>query len=420
MIPQPSYAIILAGGQGSRLRPLTNERAKPAVPFGGMYRIIDFVLNNLKNSRYEKIAIASQFMPDSLHDHLDNFWRYQNWDLRTYPAMQDPTRDALRFTGTADAVYHTLQRISRKHNLRFDITDMQDHGFAENTLIFGGDHIYAMDVMQKELFHSEKGADLSISAIPVRIEEAAGQFGVIVVDKTGRVQAFEEKPLNPTEMPGRPGYCLASMGNYIFRTQPLLEALVKDNADPASTSDFGKDVIPQMLKEGKAIFAYDFSTNIVPGTTEDERGYWQDVGTLHAFYDANMALLQKRPPLNIFNRKWPLVTLNQYSQPARHHDSNISMDALICNGAQIIASQVRTSIVSPGVTLEEGCNVEESYIMGGETIIGRGSRINRAVIDKHVVLPPCTEIGYDETLDKERGFTVEDGITFVPRGYTMK
>ena len=300
-----ALVMILAGGEGKRLYPLTKDRAKPAVPFGGRYRIIDFVLNNFINSGFFKIKVLTQYKSDSLNKHITRGWAlspFLNQYVDLAPAQMRTGSEWYR--GTADAIYQNV----------FHITD-EDPDYV---CIFGGDHIYKMDVSQMLDYHKEKDADLSISAIPIPIEEAS-EFGIIEVDDDWRLINFVEKPKEkPKSIPGNPNMCLASMGNYIFNKDVLLDALNRDEEIKESSHDFGKNVIPMLLKEGKKIYIYNFNDNSFPGMTDTERGYWRDVGSIDAYWQANMDLLAYDPELDLYSKEWPLRTFNYNYPPAKY------------------------------------------------------------------------------------------------------
>ena len=299
-----ALVMILAGGEGKRLFPLTQDRAKPAVPFGGRYRIIDFVLNNFINSGFFKIKVLTQYKSDSLNKHISKGWvlsPFLNQYVDLVPAQM--RTGGAWYQGTADAVYQNI----------FHIHDEE----ADYDCVVGGDHIYKMQVSQMLDFHKEKNADLTISAIPIPIEEAH-EFGIMEVDENWKLVNFVEKPQTPPRpIPGNPGMCLASMGNYIFGKDELLSALEKDNKIQESNHDFGKNVIPMMLNEGKNIYVYNFASNSFPGMTDSERGYWRDVGSIDAYWQANMDLLDYTPELNLYSKEWPLRTFNYNYPPAK-------------------------------------------------------------------------------------------------------
>jgi glucose-1-phosphate adenylyltransferase len=400
-------AMILAGGKGERLFPLTEVRAKPAVQFGGKYRIIDFVLNNMVNSGIYKIKVLTQFKSNSLIKHLSDAWhldRRVGHFIDIVPAQM--RTGEVWYQGTADAIFQNM-------NLLYEET-------PDYVAIFGGDHVYKMDVRRMFEMHLDCEADLTISVVPVPIEKATS-LGVLEVDASGRVLGFEEKPANPKPMPGHPSMALASMGNYIFSIETLKSVLQIDAENDRSSHDFGKDVIPYMVQSGYEVYAYDFSTNEVPGMTERERGYWRDVGTIESFYEANMDLRSVSPIFNLYNRKWPLRTFQSFSAPAKFvfagegdDRRGEAIDSLISEGAIISGSRVRNSILSPDVFVHSYAEVTDSIIMsGGE--IGRGAKVRRAIIDKYQMIPEGELIGYDAKKDREKYFVSSSGIVVIAK-----
>ncbi len=400
--------MIMAGGQGKRLFPLTKDRAKPAVPFGGRYRIIDFVLNNFVNSGFHQIKVLTQYKSDSLNKHISRGWNLcssidQYVDL--VPAQM--RTDGNWYKGTADAVYQNINQIT-------------DENFR-HVCVFGGDHIYKMDVRQMLNYHVEKGADLTISAIPVPIE-LAGEYGVMEVDDNWRLQNFIEKPKHtPRHIPGNPAMCLVSMGNYIFEPEKLVEELELDAKDADSDHDFGKNIIPNMLKNNSKIFVYDFNSNEFQGMLQAERGYWRDVGNVDSYWQANMDLLAYAPELNLYSEDWPLRTYNYNLPPAKFiwdEDERVGVakNSLVSEGCIISGGSISGCVLSPKVRINSYSNVVDSILMENVNI-GRHSQINRAIIDKNVDIPPYTEIGYNKEEDLKRGFYVsQGGITVVPKG----
>lgn len=403
-----ALVMILAGGEGKRLHPLTMERAKPAVPFGGRYRIIDFVLNNFINSGFFKIKVLTQYKSDSLNKHITRGWAlspFLNQYVDLAPAQMRTGVDWYR--GTADAIYQNL----------FHITDEN----PEYICIFGGDHIYKMDVYQMLKFHKEKDADLSISAIPIPIEEAH-EFGIIEVDDNWRLTNFIEKPKEkPKSIPGNPHLCLASMGNYIFSKETLLDAINQDEQIKESSHDFGKNVIPMLLNQNKKIYIYNFADNTFPGMSESERGYWRDVGSIDAYWQANMDLLNYNPELNLYSKDWPLRTFNYNYPPAKfvwEEGDRVGMatNSMVSEGCIVSGGGLSRCILSPKVRINSYSQVSESIIMENVDV-GRYSQIRKAIIDKNVSIPPHTRIGYDREEDIKRGFHVsEGGVTVVPKG----
>ena len=403
-----TLVMILAGGEGKRLYPLTKDRAKPAVPFGGRYRIIDFVINNFINSGFFKIKVLTQYKSDSLNRHITRGWAlapFLNQYVDLCPAQMRTGNDW--YKGTADAIYQNI----------FHIMD-EDPRYV---CIFGGDHIYKMLVTQMLDFHKEKKADLTISAIPIPIEEAS-EFGIMEVDENWRLVSFVEKPqYRPKSIPGNPDMCLASMGNYIFDKEVLLDSVTRDAKKEDSSHDFGKNVIPMLLNEGKKIFVYNFNDNSFPGMTPAERGYWRDVGSIDAYWQANMDLLDYSPELNLYSRDWPLRTFNYNYPPAKfvwEEDDRIGMatNSMVSEGCIISGGGLSHCVLSPKVRINSYSSVSDSILME-DVEVGRYSQIRKAIIDKNVIIPPHTKIGFDRDEDIRRGFHVsEGGVTVVPKG----
>ena len=403
-----ALVMILAGGEGKRLYPLTKDRAKPAVPFGGRYRIIDFVLNNFINSGFFKIKVLTQYKSDSLNKHITRGWAlspFLNQYVDLAPAQMRTGSDWYR--GTADAIYQNV----------FHITD-EDPDYV---CIFGGDHIYKMDVSQMLDYHKEKGADLSISAIPIPISEAH-EFGIIEVDDDWRLINFVEKPKDkPKSIPGNPDMCLASMGNYIFNKNILLEALNRDEEIKESSHDFGKNVIPMLLRDGKKIYIYNFNDNSFSGMTDTERGYWRDVGSIDAYWQANMDLLAYDPELNLYSQDWPLRTFNYNYPPAKfiwEEGERVGMatNSMVSEGCVVSGGGLSRCVLSPKVKVNSYSQISESILMENVEI-GRHSKIKKAIIDKNVIVPPNTRIGFNHEEDIKRGFHVSpNGVTVVPKG----
>lgn len=403
-----ALVMILAGGEGKRLYPLTKDRAKPAVPFGGRYRIIDFVLNNFINSGFFKIKVLTQYKSDSLNKHITRGWAlspFLNQYVDLAPAQMRTGSDWYR--GTADAIYQNV----------FHITD-EDPDYV---CIFGGDHIYKMDVSQMLVYHKEKNADLTISAIPIPIEEAH-EFGIIEVDDDWKLINFVEKPQTaPKSIPGNPNMCLASMGNYIFNKDSLLKALEEDEKIENSNHDFGKNVIPMMLNEGKRIYVYNFNDNAFPGMSDRERGYWMDVGSIDAYWQANMDLLDYDPELNLYSQAWPLRTFNYNYPPAKfiwEEGERVGMatNSMVSEGCIVSGAGLSRCVLSPKVKVNSFSQISESILMENVEI-GRHSRIKKAIIDKNVIVPANTRIGFNKEEDIKRGFHVSpNGVTVVPKG----
>ncbi len=401
-------AMVLAGGQGKRLYPLTKDRAKPAVPFAGRYRIIDFVLNNFINSGFHKIKVLTQYKSDSLNKHISRGWNLcssidQYVDL--VPAQM--RTDGNWYKGTADAIFQNINQIT-------------DEPFS-HVCVFGGDHIYKMDIQQMLNYHIQKKADLTISAIAIPIE-LAGEYGVIEVDEDFRLTGFIEKPKHkPKSLPNDSAKCLVSMGNYIFEPDKLIYQLKKDSLDAESEHDFGKNIIPNMLKDGSKVFVYNFNDNEFDGIKPAEKGYWKDVGSIDSYWQANMDLLSYCPELNLYNPKWPLRTYNYNFPPAKfiwdeQERVGVAKNSLVSEGCIISGGVISGCVLSPMVRINSYSSVSDSILMENVTI-GRHSQINRAIIDKNVEIPPYTEIGYNREADLKRGFYVSaNGVVVVPKG----
>jgi glucose-1-phosphate adenylyltransferase len=404
-------ALVLAGGEGTRLKPLTGERAKPAVPFGGRYRLIDFVLSNLVNSGYYQIKVLTQYKASSLISHITRGWQLapiMGHYVEPVPAQMRVGRDW--FKGSADAVFQNLNLIS----------DSQ----PEVVAVLGADHIYKMDVSQMVAEHREHDADLTLAAIPVPVEQASA-FGILKVDMDGRVLEFVEKPSEPPQMPGRPGWCLASMGNYLFRTRNLVDEIVQDAARRDSVHDFGRNIITNMVGRGR-VFAYDFHQNTHPGMEPKEQGYWRDVGTLDAYWEASMDLVEVTPVFNLYNRAWPIRTTYQHLPPAKFvfdlsspQRRGVATDSLISPGCIISGGAVHRSVLAPSVRVHSWSSVESSVI-GDSCDIARRAQVRNAVLDKFVRVGPGVRIGYDPEHDRARGLTVTaSGIVAVPKGMQL-
>ncbi len=405
-------AMILAGGEGRRLDPLTRERAKPAVPFGGRYRIIDFVLSNLANSGVLKMKVVVQYKSESLNAHIQRGWRLTallNQYVEIVPAQMRV--GPKWFEGSADAIYQNLNII----------TDEE----PDHTFVFGADHVYRMDVRQMLQFHRDKNAELTVAAIPIPVSEASG-FGIIEVDEDGRMVGFVEKPTSGVKaVPGDPTRCLASMGNYLFTTDSLVQEIVRDAGDPNSAHDFGRSIVASMHQR-KRVYVYDFGRNVVPGQSEKERGYWRDVGSLDAYYQANMDLVAVDPVFSLYNERWPIYTIQHNAPPVKFVFNNErenrvgrATDSLVSEGCIISGSWVHHSILSPKVRVNSYAHVEDSIVFENVNI-GRHCRIRRSIIDKHVDVPPHTTIGYDHDRDRRQFHVTESGIVVIPKGMRIE
>ena len=400
-------AIVLAGGRGTRLEPLTRDRAKPAVPFGGIYRIIDFTLSNCINSDIRKILVLTQYKAVSLNRHIDQGWRFLCRELDEYIEVIPPQQRIAEhwYQGTADAIYQNVYTIEK--------------AAPRDTLILAGDHIYKMNYADMIRFHRERQADLTIACQPVP-RAMAREFGVMNVDATGRVLGFREKPKDPEGMPDNPDLSLASMGIYVFATGAMYELLFQDAArQEASGHDFGKDIIPPMLASSR-VFAYPFRDE-----NRKQAAYWRDVGTLDAYYHANMDLIQVDPILNLYDRDWPIHTYQPPYPPPKfvHTDPDrrgSAFNSIVCQGTIVSGAQVFRSILSPGVRINSYALVEDSILFDGVEV-GRHARIRRAIVDKDVRVPPGFDIGWNREADLARGLTVtEDGITVVAKSEDLE
>ncbi|RWX55636.1 glucose-1-phosphate adenylyltransferase [Photobacterium chitinilyticum] len=394
--------MILAGGEGSRLRPLTDTRTKPAVPFGGSYRLIDFALNNFLNADLMKIYVLTQFKSQSLYVHMKKGWNVSGITGRFIDPIPAQMRMGKRwYDGTADAIYQ---------NLRFAELEEPDQ-----VCIFGSDHIYKMDVKQMLDYHLEKKADLTVSALRMPLSEASA-FGVIEVDESGCMVGFDEKPENPKSIPGDPDHALVSMGNYIFETGVLSKELEEDAVNEQSSHDFGKDIIPKLFPQGK-VFVYDFTTNEIPG--EKSTGYWRDVGTIESYWQAHMDLLSEDAQFSLYNRQWQLHTYYPPLPPATVLDSeDCKVDinnCMISAGSYICGAKVYKSVLGFRTNVDHHTTISESVILG-DVKIGAGCSIRRAIIDKNVQIAPGTVIGENIEEDKQKYHVSDEGIVVIPKG----
>jgi glucose-1-phosphate adenylyltransferase len=400
--------IVLAGGKGSRLYPLTKERAKPAVPFGGKYRIVDFVLSNLINSGVYSIYVLTQFKSQSLLQHLSDGWQFANLLKNQFiiPVPAQMRKGETWYEGTSDAIFQNINLIEQS----------DPHIVA----VFGADHVYRMDIGQMVEFHEEKRAAGTVATLPVRKEEAR-QFGTMEIAPDWKILSFHEKIPDPPEIPGRPGWCLASMGNYVFDARVLTRELYDDAARPDSQHDFGRNILPDMIHR-YPVYAYNFELNEIPGEPPQTRGYWRDVGTIESYYEANMDLRAVSPALNLFNRQWPLRTANYPEPPAKFtfdedKRRGQAVDSIVCEGCIVSGGTVRNSVLGRRVFVHSFSLVEDSIIMDN-CEIGRNAKIRNAILDKNVRVLPGTEIGHDPEHDRRHYHVTETGIVVVSGGRT--
>ncbi len=397
--------VVLAGGKGTRLFPLTRERAKPAVPFGGKYRIIDFVLSNLINSGINSIYVLTQFRSQSLLQHLSEVWQFSGL-LKSHFIIPVPAQmrseDETWYQGTADAISQNINLIQQSN--------------PDVVAVFGADHIYRMNIASMIDFHMAKHAEVTVAANPVPQKQAA-DFGVIEADEDGRVMAFHEKNAQAPTIPGDPSQVYASMGNYIFSKPTLVDLLEADAKNPDSHHDFGKDILPK-LAGNAPIYAYNFQTNRIPGEPEDSVPYWRDVGTIDAYYEANMDLRSVKPDLNLYNRQWPLRSASYPDPPAKFtfddaHRRGAAIDSIVSAGCILSGGVVRNSIPGRGVRVHASAMVE-GCIMMDNCDIGRHAKVRHAILDKNVRVPEGAQIGYDLDADRARGWHVTDsGIVVI-------
>jgi len=395
-------AMVLAGGMGTRLYPLTAIRPKPAVRFGGKYRILDFVINNLVNSGFFKINILTQYKSYSLIRHVQDGWgflpRYLGQYVDAVPAPLASEKNW--YLGTADGIYQNKELIELAN--------------PEYVAVFAGDHIYKMDVGQMLDYHVKKKSEATVAVIPVPIEEAS-RFGVLAVDKDGRIIAFDEKPKNPKHMPGDPTKALVSMGNYIFNTQALIDNVIKDSYT-SMEHDFGKNVIPAMIEKYK-VYAYNFATNTHPEMEEKEQGYWKDVGTVDSYYQANMDLVAVDPVFNLYNHHWPIRTPTQVVAPAKFVWSEgdrqgKALDSMVCGGVIISGGSAKRTIISPNVKINSWANISDSIIFD-DAEIGRYCVLNKVIVEEGVKIPEGEKIGVNLEEDKKRFYVSENGVVVV-------
>jgi len=398
-------SMIMAGGKGTRLYPLTKHRAKPAVPFGGTYRLIDFTLSNCINSNFRKIIILTQYKSSSLTRHLNSAWNIFSRDLGEYIEVLPPQQRIKEdwYQGTADAIYQNIYSIEAEN--------------PEQVFIFGGDHVYKMNYNRMLVDHREKNATATISVTDVTREEAK-EFGVLQVNEEFEVIGFQEKPDDPATIPGEPDRCLVSMGIYCFEADILCSRLRADAEKEDSSHDFGNDILPALVESGDKVYAHWFfdENRSIPEKTR----YWKDVGTVQSYYEANMDLVKVSPKLNLYDRHWPIRTYHGQYPPAKFvfDDDNrrgMATDSIISDGVIISGGKVKRSVISPGVYVDSGTVIKDSIVMDGAAI-GKNCCINRAIIDKNSVIPDGTTLGDDEVRREEYHYT-EEGLVVVPRSF---
>lgn len=406
-IVKETLTLILSGGQGERLYPLTRDRAKPAVPFGGIYRIIDFTLSNCLNSELQRLYVLTQYKSFSLDRHIQLGWSgfFNNQEINRYLHILPPQQRTGQtwYQGTADAIYQNIYTLERER--------------PERVLILAGDHIYKMNYAEMIKYHVENKADLTISCIPVPVAEA-NQLGIAVVDESNRIIGFQEKPKeNAATIPGDPNTCLASMGIYVFSTEPLVRRVSQD-ARKDTAHDFGKNIIPDMVKDGMRVFAYPFRDE-----NKKEQAYWRDVGTIDAYYEANMDLTTVTPLFNLYDEGWPIRTYREQFPPAKfvfneqvgdERRVGKALDSIISSGVIISGGTVERSVLSPQVRVNSFSHVSDSILMEGVSI-GRRAKVRKAIIDKGVRIPEGTQIGYDLEADRARFTVTGNGVIVVPK-----
>jgi glucose-1-phosphate adenylyltransferase len=404
------FGIVLAGGEGKRLAPLTADRAKPAVPFGGNYRLIDFALSNLVNAGLRKIVVLTQYKSHSLDRHVSTTWSLSPL-LGNYvtPVPAQMRRGPYWFSGSADAIYQNF-------NLLYDERPAY-------VCVFGADHIYRMDPQQMFDQHIESGAAVTVAALRAPLEQA-DQFGVIETASDGvTISAFREKPTDAVGLPDAPDQVFASMGNYVFTTSALIDAVTADADDQSSKHDMGGSIVPMLVERGEAQ-VYDFSQNVVPGETERDKGYWRDVGTIDAFYDAHMDLISISPIFNLYNREWPIISRNDPLPPAKfvfddEDRRGQALDSMVCAGVVISGATARRSVLSPGVRLHSFAEVEDSVLFQ-DVDVGQNAVVRRAIVDKNVRIAPGAQIGVDPEADRRRFHISDGGIAVIGKGETVE
>ncbi|WP_434339798.1 glucose-1-phosphate adenylyltransferase [Motilimonas cestriensis] len=404
---QDTLTVVLAGGMGSRLSPLTDDRAKPAVPFGGKYRIIDFTLTNCLHSGLRRILVLTQYKSHSLQKHLRDAWSIFNPELGEYITVVPPQmrKGGKWYEGTADAIYHNLWLLSRSG--------------AKYVVVLSGDHIYRMDYAPMLEEHKANNAELTIACMEVAKEEAK-EFGVMAIDNQQRIVSFVEKPSNPPTMPNDPDRSLASMGVYIFNISTLTQALIEDAENHHSSHDFGKDIIPKLI-DRESVYAYQFGND--KGRVAKDC-YWRDVGTIDSFYEANMDLLEPVPPLNLYQPDWPVRTFEVQFPPARTVSSDtgnegIFINSIIANGVVNSGASVQRSVISTNVRINDGATIVDSILFDGVRV-GKGCQLANCIIDKHVDIPANTQIGINKAEDAKRFNISEKGVVVVPESYQFE
>jgi glucose-1-phosphate adenylyltransferase len=404
------FGIVLAGGEGKRLAPLTADRAKPAVPFGGNYRLIDFALSNLVNAGLRRIVVLTQYKSHSLDRHVSTTWHLSPL-LGNYvtPVPAQMRRGPYWFSGSADAIYQNFNLLNDER--------------PDYVCVFGADHIYRMDPRQMIDQHIAGGAAVTVAALRAPLEQA-DQFGVIEIAPTGlTISAFREKPTDAVGLPDAPDQVFASMGNYVFTTSALVDAVTADAQDASSKHDMGGSIVPMLVERGEAQ-VYDFSRNVVPGETERDKGYWRDVGTIDAFYDAHMDLISISPIFNLYNREWPILTWPDPLPPAKfvfddEDRRGQALDSMVCAGVVISGATARRSVLSPGVRLHSHAVVEDSVLFQ-DVDVAENAVVRRAIVDKNVRIAPGAQVGVDPKADRERFHVSDGGIVVIGKGETVE
>ena len=401
-----TLGLIMAGGKGSRLGPLTIHRAKPAVPFAGRYRIIDFVLSNFVNSGYRNVYVLTQYMASSLIKHLNRTWHLSGPGEYIEVSPAQMRRGEHWYLGTADSVYQNLNLIQDSR--------------ADHVAVFGGDHIYKFDVDQMDREHRDSGADLTIAACPVPRADSS-EFGVIQVDATGRIIGFQEKPADPTPIPGRPDTCLVSMGNYLFKRDVLVDALVEDAGDPDSRHDFGRNIIPKLLASGAVLRVHDMGSNRVPGDPADAAPYWRDVGTIDSYFAANMEVRSPLPAINLYNRQWRIRTAQRDYPPARFvehfNQGTVQLhDSLVAEGSIVVSARLFEVVLGYDCFIHKGASLSRSMLLAGSHV-GPGAQLSHVLADKNCTIEAGARIGVDPEEDALRfPFITKKGVIVLPKG----